>query len=80
MPAWARDDTSSRTYTFMPPLSPTPGWASGEEWRERTASRRTNVVNQIADKLSQSDADHGRTQNQDRLWNLFGAQQDAKRD
>src|SRR5881275_426488 len=40
-PAWASDDTSSRTYTFMPPLSPTPGWTSGDVWKERTASRRT---------------------------------------
>src|SRR3954463_15284568 len=40
-PAWASADTSSRTYTFMPPLSPTPGWTSGDVWKERTASRRT---------------------------------------
>src|SRR5688572_23250564 len=25
----------------MPPLSPVPGWASGDVWKERTASRRT---------------------------------------
>src|SRR4051812_8732699 len=25
----------------MPPLSPAPGWASGDVWRERTASVRT---------------------------------------
>src|SRR5688500_18132964 len=25
----------------MPPLSPVPGWARGDVWKERTASRRT---------------------------------------
>src|SRR3954451_9194844 len=43
MPACASDDTSSRTYTFMPPLSPAPGWASGDVWSERTASVRTKA-------------------------------------
>jgi hypothetical protein len=29
-PAPASADDSSRTYTFMPPPSPVPGWVSGE--------------------------------------------------
>src|SRR5215210_5130914 len=40
-PACASADTSSRTYTFMPPLSPEPGWASGDVWSESTATRST---------------------------------------
>ena len=42
-PAWASDDTISRTYTFMPPLSPEPGCSSGEVCSEITATRRTAV-------------------------------------
>ena len=38
-PARARAEDSSRTYTFMPPPSPVPGWASGEVCRESTARR-----------------------------------------
>ena len=40
-PAWASADTSSRTYTFMPPLSPEPGCSSGDVWSEMTATRCT---------------------------------------
>src|SRR6478735_359239 len=40
-PAWANAETSSRTYTFIPPLSPDPGCSSGDVWRERTATRCT---------------------------------------
>src|SRR5437660_9267962 len=40
-PARARAEESSRTYTFIPPPSPAPGWASGDVCSERTASLRT---------------------------------------
>src|SRR3954453_16785675 len=40
-PARASAAASSRTYTFMPPPSPDPGWARGEVCMERTASVRT---------------------------------------
>jgi|CXWK01.1.fsa_nt_gi hypothetical protein len=42
-PACDSAETSSRTYTFMPPLSPEPGWASGEVWSESTAARCTTA-------------------------------------
>src|SRR5580704_120414 len=42
-PERARAAVSSRTYTFMPPPSPVPGWANGDVCRERTASRRMAV-------------------------------------
>ena len=41
MPAWASADTSSRTYTFIPPLSPEPGWARGDVCSESMANRCT---------------------------------------
>ena len=44
VPCWARADTISRTVTFMPPLSPAPGCASGEVWREITAIRRDGFM------------------------------------
>src|SRR6266511_234624 len=40
-PARASSLASARTWTFMPPESPTPGGASGEEWTESTATLRT---------------------------------------
>ncbi len=40
-PAWASAETSSRTYTFIPPLSPEPGCSSGDVWSEITAARCT---------------------------------------
>jgi len=42
-PACASPAASARTYTFMPPPSPAPGWASGEVWTLRTATRRTGI-------------------------------------
>ena len=47
-PAWASADTSSRTYTFMPPLSPEPGWAGatcGAKARRRVARRCETLPN-----------------------------------
>src|SRR3954453_2468895 len=44
-PAWANADPNSRTYTFMPPLSPDPGWTSGDVWSERTETLRTEIQN-----------------------------------
>src|SRR5699024_4708625 len=44
-PRWASDAVNSRTYTFIPPLSPTPGCSNGEEWRETTARRVTEKFN-----------------------------------
>src|SRR5919112_3622000 len=40
MPALASSPARARTVTFMPPESPTPGGASGEECTERTPTRR----------------------------------------
>src|SRR5215218_6968887 len=41
MPALASSPARARTVTFMPPESPTPGGASGEECTDRTPTRRT---------------------------------------
>jgi hypothetical protein len=40
-PAWASADATSRTYTFIPPLSPDPGWISGDVCSEINATRFT---------------------------------------
>src|SRR5215211_3980889 len=40
MPARASSPARARTVTFMPPESPTPGGASGEECTDRTPTRR----------------------------------------
>ena len=37
-PARAIEVASSRTYTFMPPPSPVPGWASGDVCMQSTAT------------------------------------------
>ena len=47
-PAWASAETSSRTYTFMPPLSPAPGCTRGDVWSESIANRRTASFNSPA--------------------------------
>src|ERR671911_121121 len=58
MPALASSPARARTVTFMPPESPTPGGASGEECTERTPTRRTgcskNVSNQAPRVASRS--------------------------
>src|SRR4249919_2438335 len=45
MPALASSPARARTVTFMPPESPTPGGASGEECTDRTPTRRTGCSN-----------------------------------
>src|SRR6266508_2248043 len=45
MPALASSPARARMVTFMPPESPTPGGASGEECTDRTATRRTGRSN-----------------------------------
>src|SRR5215216_5316787 len=40
IPARASSPARARTVTFMPPESPTPGGASGEECTDRTPTRR----------------------------------------
>ena len=37
-PAWASADATSRTYTFIPPLSPAPGCSSGDVCSEIIAT------------------------------------------
>ena len=39
----AKAEASARTYTFIPPPSPAPGWASGDVCTLRTARRRNDI-------------------------------------
>src|SRR5918999_4953287 len=61
MPVLASSPARARTVTFMPPESPTPGGASGEEWTERTPTRRTGcstyISNRLPDRLPLRDRD-----------------------
>src|SRR5918995_1701715 len=50
MPALASSPARARTVTFMPPESPTPGGASGEECTERTPTRRTGCPKNVSNR------------------------------
>src|SRR4030095_7026556 len=50
IPALASSPARARTVTFMPPESPTPGGARGEECTESTPTRRTGCSTKLSNR------------------------------